>query len=316
METPRPTAPRVSVLLPVYDAERYLDEAVESILAQTFSDFELLAIDDGSRDGSVARLEAYARRDSRVRVVRQAHAGLVATLNAGLSLTRSELIARMDADDVSLPDRLSLQVSALAARPDVTCMGGGFDVIDTKNRLLNRMMPPCEHAEILAMALVGRSPICGSNAMFRRRDVLALGGYDAAAGFAEDLDLWLRLAEASQLANLPNVISRVRIHDASLSATQQERQLDSLRDVVNRAREKRGIAERFDRPAPWRPLATHRSRHAFAVSWARSAWRIGERRTAVAYALRALRIDPLGAPLWRGLARGIGRLVTRSACPR
>ena len=171
METLRPTAPRVSVLLPVYDAERYLDEAVESILAQTFSDFELLAIDDGSRDASLARLEAYARRDSRVRVVRQTHAGLVATLNAGLALARGELIARMDADDVSLPDRLSLQVSALAARSDIVCMGGGFDVIDAKNRLLNRVVPPCEHAAILAMALVGRSPICGSNAMFRRRDV-------------------------------------------------------------------------------------------------------------------------------------------------
>jgi glycosyltransferase involved in cell wall biosynthesis len=316
METLRPTAPCVSVLLPVYDAERYLDEAVESILAQTFSDFELLAIDDGSRDSSVARLESYARSDSRVRVVRQTHAGLVATLNAGLALARGELIARMDADDVSLPDRLSLQVSALAARSDIVCMGGGFDVIDAKNRLLNRVVPPSEHAAILAMALVGRSPICGSNAMYRRREVVAIGGYDAAAGFAEDLDLWLRLAERGQLANHPGVISRVRFHDASQSATEQERQLDFIHEVVNRAREQRGIEERFERPAPWRPLATRRSRHAFAVSWARSAWRVGQPRTALLYAARALRIDPFGPPLWKALARGIGRLVTRSACPR
>ena len=88
METPRPAAPRVTVLLPVHDAERFLAEAVESLLAQSFRDFELLAIDDGSRDGSAAILDAYARRDPRVRVVRRPHAGLVATLNAGLELAR------------------------------------------------------------------------------------------------------------------------------------------------------------------------------------------------------------------------------------
>jgi glycosyltransferase involved in cell wall biosynthesis len=316
METLRPGAPRVTVLLPVYDAERFLAEAVDSILAQTFSDFELLAIDDGSRDGSVAMLEEYARRDSRVRLVRQPHAGLVATLNTGLALARGEFVARMDADDVSLSKRLALQISALTARPDVVCIGGAFDVIDAENRLLNRVVQPCEHAAMLAMALGGRSPICGSNVVFRRREVLAIGGFDAGAAFVEDLDLWLRLAEAGRLANLPDVISRVRFHDASVSATEQERQLDGIRDVVNRARARRGIAERIERPAPWRPLATRGSRHAFAVNWALSAWRIGERRTALAYALRALRIDPLGAPLWKGLARGCGRLVTRSSCPR
>ena len=88
-------------------------------------------------------------------------------------------------------------------------------MIDARNRLLNRVLPPCEHAEILAMALLGRSPICGSNAMFRRREVLAIGGYDESAGLVEELDLWLRLAETGRLANLPDVISRVRFHDAS-----------------------------------------------------------------------------------------------------
>jgi hypothetical protein len=189
-------------------------------------------------------------------------------------------------------------------------------VIDASGRLLNRVLPPCDHTAILAMALGGRSPICGSNAMFRRREVVGIGGYDEAAGFVEDLDLWLRLAETGRLANLPDVISRVRFHDASQSATEQERQLDAIREAVNRAREQRNLPERIERPAPWRPLATRRSRHEFAVGWAHSAWRMGEHRTALMYALRALRIDPLGAPLWKGLARGFGRFVTRSACPR
>jgi hypothetical protein len=166
------------------------------------------------------------------------------------------------------------------------------------------------------MALLGRSPICGSNATFRRREILAIGGYDESAGLVEEFDLWLRLSETGRLANLPDVISRVRFHDASMSATQQEPQLDAIRRVVNRARERRGIAERIERPPAWRPLPTRRSRHTFAVGWARSAWRLGQRRTALVYAARALRIDPLGPPLWKGLARGLTRLLTRSSCPR
>jgi glycosyltransferase involved in cell wall biosynthesis len=306
----------VTVVLPVYQAADFLAEAIDSVLGQSLRDFELIAVDDGSTDGSSRILEEHAKRDARLIVHRKAHEGVIRARNAGLSLARAPLVACMDADDVSLPSRLALQISALTARPDIVCIGGGFDVIDAKNRLLNRVVPPCEHAAILAMALAGRSPICGSNAMFRRREVLAIGGYDEDAGFVEDLDLWLRLAGTGRLANLPDVISRVRFHDSSQSAIEQERQLDAIRDVVNRARGQRGIAERIERPSPWRPLATRRSRHAFAVSWARSAWGLGERRTALAYALRALRIDPFGAPLWKGLARGFGRLVTRSACPR
>jgi len=316
METLRPAAPIVSVVMPVYQAAGFLAEAIESILAQTYPDFELIAIDDGSTDASGAILERYAKCDHRLIVAHRRHEGVVRARNAGLSLARAPFVACMDADDVSLPDRLARQVSALTDRPEVVCIGGGFDVIDAKNRLLNRVLPPCEHAAILAMALLGRSPICGSNAMFRRPEVLAIGGYDETACFAEDLELWLRLGEIGRLANLPDLISRVRFHDVSQSAAEQERQLDAVHHVVNRARELRGIRERIERPPPWRPLATRRSRQAFAVGWARSAWRMGERRTALAYALRALRIDPLGAPLWKGLAHGFGRIVTRSACPR
>lgn len=308
--------PVVSVVMPVYQAAAFLAEAIESLLAQSHPDFELIAVDDGSTDGSDRILEHFAKRDARVLVVRTRHEGVIRARNAGLALARAPFIACMDADDVSLPERLSLQVSALTSRPEVVCIGGAFDVIDASNRLLHRVLQPCDHAAILSMALQGRSPICGSNAMFRRGEVLAIGGYDEAASFVEDLELWLRLAEIGRLANLPDVISRVRFHDASQSATEQERQLDAIRDVVNRAREQRGISARIERPPPWRPLATRRSRHTFAVAWARSAWRLGQRRTALVYAARALRIEPLGPPLWRGLARGFARVFTRTPCPR
>ncbi len=312
----RGATPLVSVVMPVYDAAAYLAAAIDSILAQTHPDLELIAVDDGSTDASGKILERYAKRDPRLIVVRKRHEGVIRARNAGLSLARAPFVACMDADDISLPDRLALQASALAARPDVVCIGGAFDVIDARDRLLNRLLPPREHAEILAMALVGRSPICGSNAMFRRQEALAIGGYDETACFVEDIDLWLRLGETGRLANLPDVISRVRFHDVSQSAMEQERQLDAIRDVVNRAREQRCIEARIERPPPWRPLATRQSRQTFAVGWALSAWGLGEHRTAFAYALRAVRIDPLGAPLWKGLARGLRQLATRSVCPR
>jgi glycosyltransferase involved in cell wall biosynthesis len=308
--------PTVSVVMPVYQAARFLGEAIESILAQTHPDLELIAVDDGSTDSSNEILEQYAKRDPRLIVIRSRHEGVIHARNRGLSLARAPFVACMDADDVSLPDRLALQVSALVARPDVVCIGGGFDVIDAEGRLLNRVLPPCEHSAIVEQALNGRSPICGSNAMFRLREVQAIGSYEESASFVEDLDLWLRLAESGRLANLAGVISRVRFHEASQSATEQERQLDAVRDAVNRARARRGIAERIERPAPWRPLATRRSRHEFAAGWATTAWHLGQRRTALLYAARALRIEPLGAPLWSGLARGIARLFTRPTCPR
>ena len=308
--------PVVSVVMPVYQAAAFLAEAIESLLAQTQPAFELIAVDDGSTDASSRILEHYAKLDPRVRVHRKPHEGVIRARNAGLALAKAPFVACMDADDVSLPDRLALQISALTAQPDVVCVGGAFDVIDAKHRLLGRTHPPTDHAEILAMALRGRSPICGSNATFRRDEVLAIGGYGADADFVEDLDLWLRLAEVGRLANLPSVISKVRFHDASQSATEQERQLDAVARVVNRACERRGIGERIARPPAWRPLATRRSQQTFAAAWARSAWHLGERRTALVYALRAFRIDPLGGPLWKELAQALGRWVTRSACPR
>jgi glycosyltransferase involved in cell wall biosynthesis len=308
--------PSVSVVMPVHDAAAFVAEAIESLLVQSFRDFELIAVDDGSSDRSYEILEGYAKRDPRVVVRRIPHTGVIAARNAGLSLCRASLVACMDADDVCLPDRLALQVASLSARPEVVCIGGGFEVIDAKGRLLDRVIPPDEHEALEAMALRGRSPICGSNAMFRHREAEAIGGYDATAALAEDLDLWLRFAETAKLANLRQVISRVRFHDASQSAREQAAQLEAVRDVTNRARRRRGIEGAIATPQPWRPLATRRSRQDFAVGWARSAWRLGERRTAFAYAVKALCIDPLGAPLWKSAVRGVSRIVWGASCPK
>jgi hypothetical protein len=219
----------------------------------------------------------------------------------------------MDADDVSFPDRLARQLDALARDPALVCVGGAFEVIDAKGRLINRFSPPLDHEGIVAVALTGRSPICGSNATFRRGAALSIGGYDEGACFVEDLDLWLRFAALGRLANLPEFISRVRFHDDSQSAVEQLAQLESARCAANRARARFGVLEPAPVLPPWRPLRSRRSRQEFALGWAISSWRIGERRTALRYAARAVATNPFGAPLWSLAARKLVRWIRPGA---
>jgi hypothetical protein len=223
----------------------------------------------------------------------------VATLNAGLGLARADLVARMDADDVALPQRLERQLERLAREPGLVCIGGGFELIDEAGRAFDRAFPPCDHEAILARALRGESPISHSAATYRRELVLRLGGYDEQARWVEDLDLWLRLAEHGALANLPELVSRVRHHDRSVSEQHAAEQLEQARRIAGLACRRRGLdASRVD-PRPWRALPDRRSRQLLALGRARSAWRIGERRTALRYAARALWIAPASLPLWR-----------------
>jgi hypothetical protein len=308
MEIPRPAVPRVTVLLPVHDAERFLPEAVESILAQSFRDFELLAIDDGSRDGSAAILDEYARCDSRVRVVRRPHAGLIATLNEGLALARGELIARMDADDVALPHRLELQVARLDADPTLLCVSCAYEVIDAKGRRIDVVCPPAQPEGILASLLEGASVLCHAAALYRRASVLDVGGYDASARLAEDYDLWLRLAERGRLANLEEVGLRVRRHAASQSAQGEAEQREQTRRICARARRRRGLPEIAPAPQP-APPSERTSRQQYLIGASRSAWRLGERRTALAYALEGAAVHPLSPWLFRFLGHQLRRRI-------
>src|SRR5207237_7493623 len=127
-------APRVSVLLPVWNGEAFLEQAMESILRQTLSSFELIVIDDGSTDRTAAIADEFASRDDRVRVLRRPHEGLSATLNAGIAAARGEYVARMDADDISVPDRLQKQVAYLDAHPGSVALGTWIEVLAEETR--------------------------------------------------------------------------------------------------------------------------------------------------------------------------------------
>lgn len=204
------TMPAISVAMSVHNDERFVAEAIESILAQSFSDFEFLIVDDGSTDRSGAIIDAFAAKDPRIRAIRQDNRGLIASLNRMLGEARAPLIARMDGDDIALPERFARQIAFLDAHPGHGVVGTNTHDLDEAGRVLVcDDFHPLDHDAIVA-ALKDGSPICHPSVMMRRDVVRAAGGYRAAYRHCEDYDLWLRLAPRTRLANLPDRLIHYR----------------------------------------------------------------------------------------------------------
>jgi glycosyltransferase involved in cell wall biosynthesis len=207
--------PKVSVLLPIYNAEAFLREAVESILAQTFSDFELLAINDGSTDHSREILTSFS--DSRLKIIdNDGNRGLIYTLNRGIEHAKGEFIARMDADDIALPERLALQIRFLDENPNVALVGGQTELIDSYSKSFKLCQLPQTHDEIITKIFTANCFVHPS-VLFRANVIRNLGGYREEALHAEDYDLWLRIIEHYDVANLAEILVRYRIHSNQVS---------------------------------------------------------------------------------------------------
>jgi glycosyltransferase involved in cell wall biosynthesis len=220
--------PELTVLMPVYNGERYLKEAVESILGQTFSDFEFLIVDDGSQDGTSAIVRAYG--DERIRLVENGrNLGLIRTLNAGLQLARGRYVARMDADDVSLPQRLELQWRYLQRNPHVSVVGTQYRMIDENGLVLSTRKPESRDFLIsFRMYVEAYNPVCHPAVMFRTEEIRAQGGYDASFPNAEDAALWFRLNSLGvRFANIPRVLVLYRTHTSQISQTHHPGQVAS-----------------------------------------------------------------------------------------
>lgn len=293
--------PSVSVLLPVYNAERYLAQAIESILNQTFQDFELLIIDDGSTDRSGQILTTYAAQDSRIRLISRENRGLISTLNEMLDLAQGEFLARMDADDLATPNRLTLQVAFLKQHPEVVCVGGAFGLIDPQGRTVMNAIPmPQENAEIQPLLLLGRTVINHPCALIRRSALLQIGGYDPSMKTIEDLDMLLRLGEIGQLANLPDVVLQYRFHPNSVSAQNTVYQSQMAREACQRAWKRRGITGKFDAPQPWyRPTPDPHSQQHFFHQYGWWAFCQGFRRTAATCGAKAILTKPITPESWK-----------------
>lgn len=231
-------APRVSVLLPVHDGRAFLREAIDSILGQTFRDFELLVIDDGSTDGSAAIAAEY--RDPRLRLVANGeNLGLIRTLNRGLELARGDYVARMDADDVSLPERIARQVDFLDANPDVGICGSWTywfgEVRDAVKTYPTR--PEDVRCQLLFDGAIAHPSVCLRRGWFARHGLR----FDEAYPYAEDYELWCRASEIFPLANLDEVLLRHRVHARSVTRRHARAQEETVRRIQREALVRLGV---------------------------------------------------------------------------
>lgn len=205
--------PLISVVLPVYNGEKYLVEAIDSILAQTFVDFELIMIDDGSTDGSFGILQKYENQDARVRVFTRENRGLVATLNEGIDLARGSWIARMDQDDIALPQRFERQLKWLEQTGADIC-GSWVQRFGTSDKRVVRLH---KTDEAIKTEIMFSSPFVHPSVMMRTAMVRQLH-YDVTCEKAEDYDFWVRAAVAGwKMTNVPEVLLRYRVHSEQIS---------------------------------------------------------------------------------------------------
>ena len=215
------TAPKVTVLMPAYNAAKYIGESIQSVLDQTYSDWELLIVNDGSTDNTVEIVESYS--DPRIRLLNNPeNLRLIKTLNRGLAEARGEFIARLDADDLASPGRLKLQVKALDDDQNLALVGGCSNVIDESGRLIRRgedTFVPLG-ADALRWASVFFNPFRHSAVTFRRSVVWGeLAGYPEDAKDLEDYALWTKVLERYDAINLPEVLCDYRVHSASVIAS-------------------------------------------------------------------------------------------------
>lgn len=289
--------PTVSCVVPAYNAVGYLASALDSILSQTFGDFELIVVDDGSTDHTLQLLRTYEKRDARVRVISRPNTGHTRAINDGIAASTGELIARMDADDLALPQRFAKQVVFLHDHPDVVVVGASVELIDPYDIPIGQDIAKTTHEEIDAQLMRGsggaiRHPL----AMFRRDAYERVGPYRPQFNGSEDLDLWLRLAEIGKVANLPDVLLKYRRHYQAFSFAKNETQMRHKSLILAEACQRRGL------PMPelnmndyWRPPPVDEQ----IRKWGWRAIKVGRIDAARAYARSLVKMKPASMESWK-----------------
>lgn len=203
--------PAVTVLMPVYNGEKYLKDTIESVLSQTFLDYEFLIIDDCSTDHSERIIEEY--NDTKIRFFRnEKNLGQTKTLNKGIKLARGNFIARCDQDDINYPTRLSMQYEYLISNPKVALLGTAVNFINQEGKNLYFNPIVRHHNKILEKFCMG-NPIMHSSVMFNRKIIMNLNGYSTDFMICQDADLWLKIARENIIDNLAERLVSIRIHN-------------------------------------------------------------------------------------------------------
>jgi glycosyltransferase involved in cell wall biosynthesis len=291
--------PRVSVVMCVYNADRFVAETIRSVLAQTFGDFEFIIVNDGSTDQTLAILRAFEQQDQRIKIISRANKGIAASANEGIAASRGQFIARHDSDDISFPTRLEKQVAFLDANPDVVAVGAQMQVTDPYGLPLDQTRFPTDHSGIERELLRGSGwtmpqPV----ATFRRDAFERAGRYRLEYSNSEDLDLFLRLATVGKLANLPEVLVSWRRHLQSVNHARGDAQSAMKRHIIADAYKARGLPVPADlektlaytRPLPaWKQLCM----------WGWQALRGGNAKIARSHAWDAIKHRPTSAEAWK-----------------
>lgn len=290
--------PTVSVIIPVFNNAPYVRDAVQSVLKQTYGNFECLIFDDGSTDGSIDIVRKLAEADPRIRHFTEGHRGMTAWLNRGIELARAPYIARMDADDISLPTRFAKQVEYLENNPACVAVGCQAEIIDPEGDVIGPWIRPRSHEEIDAHHLAGQGAGLIHPSIMMRREVLrGIGGYRTQFVVAQDFDLLLRMAEVGRLANLPEVLLHYRSHESSVSTQKYVLQAEMTRSALADA----GVRRRVDiamPPAPHPPPPMKNAKVTLRMHWATTAIREGYGGAARKNAWMAVRRAPLTAAPW------------------
>lgn len=227
--------PPITVLMSCYNAERWLAESIESVLAQSFGDFEFVIVDDGSTDSTLSIIEQYALRDERIRFIRKANTGLADSLNCGIGLASGKWIARIDADDVCEPNRLENQIAYASRYQDIVFVGTGCLEIDDAGNVIKVHRYPQHHRRLLRRLKHCQAFPPHSSAFIRAEAVKKIGGYRTVFRRSQDWDLWLRLSECGLLACIPEPLVRIRKHGGQVSLERGGKQqiVDSCAAIVS-----------------------------------------------------------------------------------
>ncbi len=260
--------PLVSVVMPVYNSERFLAEAVESMLGQTLDDFELIVVDDGSTDGSAALIKSLARSDERIQTVQLPHnRGSAAARNAGLARASGEYFTTLDSDDISQPQRLQTQVDFLRSHTEIDGVGVFAKVVHENLTYKADKTPPTQHALIMLEHFLG-DPFVHASVLLPRIHVLDAGGYDESLRYSDDSDLMTRLMGQLRYANIPEFLYVYRRHPSQHTAQQNDRHRDDMLRVLQRRYERiwgeapLPAIERIGRIKPWSKLTWRERRWA------------------------------------------------------
>ncbi len=250
--------PLVSVLITVYNDEKHIGTAVESILNQSFQDFEIVVVDDGSTDNTPMVLQKYSEADNRIKIFSQANSGTTKAANNGLSKSVGKYIARLDSDDYSYSHRLKYEVDFLEKNPNIALIGGGVHIIDVEGRIIGSRNINIKHPKNV---LAHRCIFQQSDVMFRKEAIMKLGGYREKFKNAQDYDLWLRISEKYEIVKVNEIFGVWRLNAGGYTLSRTFEQKAEIEIIKKMAQKRlRGIDDGYSNYNGLQKVFVHRKK--------------------------------------------------------